>query len=100
MKLKKEGEALGKIKRNPKYFYSYANKFSKTKTRVGPLADSNGETVKDPYLMAEMLKKQYESTFSDPVDGQKNQETEEEDKQEEEDKEEEGQDEDNSERRD
>ena len=100
MKLKKEGEALGKIKRNPKYFYSYANKFSKIKTRVGPLADSNGETVKDPYLMAEMLKKQYESTFSDPVEGQKNQETEEEDKQEEEDKEEEGRDEDNSERRD
>ena len=26
---------------------------------------SNGETVKDPYLMAEMLKKKYDSTFSE-----------------------------------
>ena len=32
---------------------------------MGPLLD-NGESVKDPYLMAEILKRQYESTFSQP----------------------------------
>ena len=39
---------------------------SKTKTRVGPLIGRNGETVKDPFLIAELLNNQYESTFSDP----------------------------------
>ena len=61
-----ENEALRKIKRNPKYFYSYANKFSKTKTKVGPLTNDKGETIKDTYEMAELLRKQYESTFSEP----------------------------------
>ena len=63
MKVTKEKEALDKIKRNPKFFYSYANKFSKTKSRVGPLANEKGELVKDPYLMAQLLRKQYESTY-------------------------------------
>ena len=64
MRLKKEREALGKIKRNPKYFYKYANKFSKIQNRVGPLINEKGESIKEPYLMAEVLRKQYESTFS------------------------------------
>ena len=66
MKLKMENEALGKIKRNPKYFYSYANKFSKIRTKVGPLIDNEGNTLKEPFEMAELLRKQYESTFSEP----------------------------------
>ena len=66
VRLKKENEALIKIKRNPDYFYNYANKFTKTKNKVGPLMDKNGETVKDPYKMSEVLRKQYESTFSEP----------------------------------
>ena len=33
MKVKKEKEALTKIKRNPKFFYKYANYFSKTRSR-------------------------------------------------------------------
>ena len=51
MRVKKENDALGKIKRNPKYFYKYASSFSKTKNTVGPLLDEKGETVKDPYIM-------------------------------------------------
>ena len=66
MKIKKEKEALHKIKRNPKYFYKYAKQFSRTRSRVGPLLNKNGETVKDPFHMGEILRKQYESTFSPP----------------------------------
>ena len=66
MKLKKEKEAIGKIKRNPKFFYKYANKFSKTRSKVGPLINKEGEYIKDPFLMSEILRRQYESTFSSP----------------------------------
>ena len=71
MKLMKEKEALSRIKRNPKYFYKYANKHSKTPNRVGPLVNETGQSVKDPYLMAEILRKQYESTFSKPHENYK-----------------------------
>lgn len=37
MRTDKENIALGKIKINPKYFYSYDNKFTKTKNKIGPL---------------------------------------------------------------
>ena len=74
MKIKKEKEALHKIKRNPKYFFKYANQFSKTRSRVGPLLNENGETIKDPFNMGEILRKQYESTFS-PPDKEGNKET-------------------------
>ena len=43
------------MKRNPKYFYKYANSFAKTKNKIGPLMDKDGET-----------RQQYESTFSKP----------------------------------
>ena len=66
MRLKKENKALAKIKRDPKYFYKYVNSFSKTKNKVSPLNNVDGETEKDPYLMAEILRKQYSSTFSTP----------------------------------
>ena len=66
MKVKKERVALEKIKRNPKYFYKYANQFSKTQNRIGPLVNEEGLTVKDPFLMAEILRRQYQSTFSIP----------------------------------
>ena len=54
------------MKRNPKYFYKYANSFAKTKNKIGPLMDKDGATVNDPYSMAEILRQQYESTFSKP----------------------------------
>ena len=66
MKQMKEKEALSKIKRNPKYFYKYANSFSKMRSKVGPLLNRKGETVKDPFLMSEILREQYESAFSTP----------------------------------
>ena len=66
MRMKREKEALNKIKRNPRYFYSYAKRFSKIREKVGPLLNEEGETVSDPFLMAEVLRKQYESAFSSP----------------------------------
>ena len=33
---------------------------------MGPLIDKKGELVKEPFLMAELLREQYESTFSQP----------------------------------
>ena len=65
-KMSKEKEALTKIKKNPKYFYNYANKHAKLKNKVGPLINEKQETVKEPFEMAELLRKQYESTFSQP----------------------------------
>ena len=65
-RMKNENEAMKRIKRNPKYFYSYAKKFSKSKNKVGPLTNEDGETVKDNFEMTELLRKQYESTFSEP----------------------------------
>jgi endonuclease/exonuclease/phosphatase family metal-dependent hydrolase len=66
MRTGKENIALGKIKRNPKYFYSYANSFSKSKNTIGPLLNEAGETIKEPQEMAEMLRRQYEAAFSKP----------------------------------
>ena len=66
MKIKKENEALSKIKNNPKHFYKFANSFSKIKNQIGPLIDNKGEMIKDSFLMAEILRKQYDSTFSTP----------------------------------
>ena len=61
-----ENDALTKIKSNPKFFYSYAKRFSKLKTTIGPFIDGNGEVVNDSFEMAEMLKTQYEKAFSVP----------------------------------
>ena len=63
-RVKSENDAISKIKRNPKYFFSYASKFSKLKNTVGPLLNKEDETVKDPEKMAEILRLQYESAFS------------------------------------
>ena len=68
-RIESENIALSKIRKNPKYFYNYANKFSKTKNKIGPLINHKGDVVKDNYEMTELLRKQYESTFSKPNSG-------------------------------
>ena len=45
---KQENDAVSKIKMNPKYFYSYANKHSKIRNKVGPLLNKEEESIKDP----------------------------------------------------
>ena len=64
----KEAEATAKIKSNPKYFYSYANRFSKSKPKVGPLLDpSTKKLTDDPLCMANILQDQYKSVFTQPL---------------------------------
>ena len=53
----------------PKYFYSYAKKFSKHKPKVGPLIDpSTNELSTDSKRMANILQNQYSSVFTQPME--------------------------------
>ena len=63
-----EREAILKIKSNPKYFYSYAKRFSRVKSTIGPFIDEGGDIVDDDFKMAEMLRSQYEKAFSVPME--------------------------------
>ena len=64
--LRKEQEAISKIKVNPRAFYSYANQKRKKKVRIGPLVDSNGNLQADPKIMADLMQQQYVKVFSKP----------------------------------
>ena len=54
------------IKKNPKYFFSYARKFSSVKISIGPFVDAANKLVTDSLRMAEMLSEQYKSVYSIP----------------------------------
>ena len=58
---------LQKFKKNPKYFYSNAKKYSKRKPKVGPLMDPVTKPLTDNSLrMANILQEQYKSVFTTP----------------------------------
>ena len=61
-------DAVAKIRRNPKYFYSYARKFSKLRSGIGPFLNDQDELISDNFEMAEMLRVQYEKAFSKPLE--------------------------------
>ena len=61
-----EGEAVAKIKRNPKAFYAYAKRFQKTKSGIGPLINEKDEIINKPEEVAEVLRNQYKSVFTEP----------------------------------
>ena len=63
---KEEKAAVDSIKSNPRFFYSYARRFSKVKSRVGPLKGANSRIISDPKEMADLLQNQFCSIFSDP----------------------------------
>ena len=63
-----ESKAIAAISRNSKYFYSYAKRFSKIKSAIGPILDSANMLVSCPSKMAEILRGQYEAVFSDPLE--------------------------------
>ena len=65
-KTKLENEAISKLKRNPKFFYSYAKKHSKSKSQIGPFFDEEGELITDQKQICNILRKQYESVSSKP----------------------------------
>ena len=67
LKLKnQEEQAVTKVKSNPKYFYSYAKKFSKKKCSISMLFDENNNISSNPRDIANLLQKQFLSVFSDP----------------------------------
>lgn len=63
-----EKKAIDAIKKNPKYFFKYARRFSKTKSSIGPLVNEHGEVINDSFAMANMLMEQYSKMFSTPLD--------------------------------
>ena len=65
-RIREEGDAVNNTQRNPKYFYSYCKKFSKTKTQIGPLQTVDGAPTQNPQQTCEVLMQQYVSVFSSP----------------------------------
>ena len=61
-----EIKAMAEIKKNPSYFYSFARRFSKVKSKIGPLKTKHGQFVSSPKSMAEILQTQFCSVFSNP----------------------------------
>ena len=63
--LKEENEAIPKIRKNPKVFFSLAKRRQKTKAKIGPFPESKtGKLNPDPAFSAKILKEQYESVFT------------------------------------
>ena len=62
----REKDAVKAKKTNPKFFYNYINKFSKSKTPVGPLRNDKGELVQEPERIADLLSIQYSSVYTVP----------------------------------
>ena len=61
-----EHKAVGAIKKNSKYFFTYARKFSAVKSVIGPLIDKANNIITSPMKMAEILSAQYSSVYSKP----------------------------------
>ena len=58
--------AVGKVKSNPKYFYSYAKRFTKQKQTISMLFNSDNSICTNPKQIADILQNQFKSVFSDP----------------------------------
>ena len=63
-----EGKAVDAIRTNSKYFYSYAKKKSKTKSKIGPLLNKDNKLTNNSKEMADLLSNQYATVFSTPID--------------------------------
>ena len=66
-RLYEEQKAIKAIKKNSKYFFAYAKKFSKTNSGIGPLKDKNGKFVFKKQEIANILSNQYETVFTQPT---------------------------------
>ena len=63
-----EQKPIESIKKNPKYFFTYVKKFTKTKPSIGPLLNHVNQYAVENTEMADILSKQYSSVFSTPRD--------------------------------
>lgn len=61
-----ESVAVTNIKKNSKYFFSYARRKARLSIPVGPLEDPAGNLVTNPMDIAKILSTQYQSVFSTP----------------------------------
>ena len=59
------------MKKDPKAFFTYAKRYSKTRSDIGPFFNEEGNPELDPDVIAEMLRKQYDSVFSTPKEENK-----------------------------
>ena len=62
----RECQAVEKIRDNPKYFFSYAKKFTRQKQKIPMLFDENGSICTKAEEIANLLQKQFCKVFSDP----------------------------------
>ncbi|XP_042857768.1 uncharacterized protein LOC122244039 [Penaeus japonicus] len=61
-----EQQAVDKVHSNPKYFYSYAKRFSKQKCSIPMLFNEAKRSCTNPEEIANILQRQFSSIFSDP----------------------------------
>ena len=62
-RLSEEHVATSKIASDPKSFYKFAKRSSKTKTSIGPLITNDNNLSDDPKVISELLLHQYNSFF-------------------------------------
>ena len=63
---REEDEAVLRIKQNPKAFFSFARTRQKTKAKVGPFLDDEGQPNSSADFAADALRRQYDSVFAAP----------------------------------
>ena len=61
-----EDEAVLRMKSNPKSFFSFAKSRQRTKVKIGPFLDKDGQPNPSADFSAESLRKQYDSVFAHP----------------------------------
>ena len=71
-KSNREQRAVQCVKSNPKSVYSYAKRFSKLKSNVGPLREQSTAVLhSSPAKMGDLLQGQYKTAFSNPENPKK-----------------------------
>ena len=61
-----EQKIVQKLRRNPKVFYSYVKKNSKTKSNINLLLNKEGQIITDSKTMADMFQEYFISVFTNP----------------------------------
>ena len=61
-----ESKAIESIKKNSKFFYSYARSKLKTRSEIGPLYDGSGGVTANSEKMSNLFADQFDSAFSQP----------------------------------
>ncbi|XP_069159968.1 uncharacterized protein [Procambarus clarkii] len=66
-----EQKAIQEIRKNPKYFFTYAKSKAKTTASIGLIRTSEGSYTEDDKEISETLKKPYEDMYSTPINNMK-----------------------------